>query len=266
MSDIIKEFHIKAKKSFGQNFLINTSVLETIASEFNIEWKNIVEVGPGYGALTQYLLAEQPDSLTLVELDRDMIAVLETRIGKWELDTKNTDFEIKNQDVLLYEPKYEKYFVIANIPYYITSPILKRFLYDTKHKPEAMLILMQKEVAEKIVSRKNKTSVLSLFIQKKAHTSKVIDVKNTDFKPAPKVDSIVLKFESHSLYSDSDDEKFLEFIKIAFKEPRKFLIKNLASKYEISKLEQVFDELWLDKKIRAEDVQIEDYLKMMEKI
>ncbi len=266
MSDIIKEFHIKAKKSFGQNFLINTLVLETIAKEFNIEWKNIVEVGPGYGALTQYLLEENPASLTLVELDRDMIAVLESRIGKWELNTKNTDFEIVNQDVLKYEPKYEKYAVIANIPYYITSPILKRFLYDTTYKPEAMLILMQKEVAEKIVSRKNKTSVLSLFIQKKAHTSKVIDVKNTDFKPAPKVDSIVLKFESHSLYTDFDDEKFLEFIKIAFKEPRKFLIKNLSSNYEISKLEKMFDELNLDRKIRAEDVQIEDYLNMMEKI
>lgn len=266
MSDIIKEFHIKAKKSFWQNFLINTVVLETIAKEFNIEWKNIVEVGPGYWALTDYLLKEKPASLTLVELDRDMIAVLESRIGKWELYIKNTDFEIVNQDVLKYEPKYEKYFVIANIPYYITSPILKRFLYDTTHKPEAMLILMQKEVAEKIVSRKNKTSVLSLFIQKKAQVSKVIDVKNTDFKPAPKVDSTVLKFESHSLYTDYDDEKFLEFIKIAFKEPRKFLIKNLSSNYEISKLEKMFDELSLDRKIRAEDVQIEDYLEMMGKI
>lgn len=264
MSDIIKEFHIKAKKSFGQNFLINNSVLETIAWELHVEWKNIVEVWPGYWALTEYLLKEKPKSLSLVELDRDMISILEARVLKWELDTNWVDFEINNIDVLKYEPKYEKYFVIANIPYYITSPILRRFLYETSNKPEAMLILMQKEVAEKIVSRKKKTSVLSLLMEKKSHISKVIDVKNIDFKPAPKVDSAVLKFELHNLYTEMDDDKFEEFIKIAFKEPRKFLIKNLSSKYELSKLESVFDNLKIDKKIRPEDLKIEEYLKMIE--
>lgn len=266
MANTIKEFNIKAKKSFWQNFLQNIQVLEKIAREFDIRWKNILEIWPWYWALTSYLLDEKPTGLTLVELDRDMIEILNKRIENKELIIWNTNFEIVNIDVLKYEPNFLNYFVIANIPYYITSPILKRFLYDTANKPEAMIILMQKEVREKIIHKKNKSSVLSLYIQKKREVSKVIDVKNTDFKPAPKVDSVVLKFVLHNKYNELDDNKFLDFIKIAFKEPRKMLIKNLSSKYEISILEEIFDKLWFDKKIRPEDLSIENYLEMIKQI
>lgn len=266
MNNTLKDFNIKAKKSFWQNFLQNTQVLEKISREFDIKWKNILEIWPWYWALTTYLLHEKPSALTLVELDLDMIEVLNQRIEKKELVLGNTDFQIINIDILKYEPNFSDYFVIANIPYYITSPILRKFLYDVTNKPKAMLILMQKEVWEKIIHPKNKSSVLSLYIQKKRNSSKIIDVKNTDFHPAPKVDSVVIKFELHDKYKENDDDEFLEFIKLAFKEPRKMLIKNLSSKYEISNLETIFDDLKIDKKARAEDLDLEKYLEMIEKI
>ena len=116
MSNTIKEFNIKAKKSFWQNFLQNTQVLEKIAREFDIRWKNILEIWPWYWALTSYLLDEKPTSLTLVELDLDMIEILNKRIENKELIIWNTNFEIVNIDVLKYEPNFLNYFVTL---YYI---------------------------------------------------------------------------------------------------------------------------------------------------
>lgn len=139
---------IKAKKSLGQNFLIDKEALFDISSSIEITGKNIIEVGPGYGALTEYIINESPQSITLVELDRDMIEILDDRLqNEW----KGTPIFIENQDVLQFVPKEENYSVIANIPYYITSPILFRFLYDLPNPPDEMTIMMQKEVGEKIL-------------------------------------------------------------------------------------------------------------------
>ena len=139
---------IKAKKSLGQNFLIDEEALFDISSSTRITGKNIIEVGPGYGALTEYIIKENPYTLTLVELDQDMINILDDRLkNEW----KNVSIFIENQDVLQFVPKEENYSVIANIPYYITSPILFRFLYDLPNPPDEMMIMMQKEVGEKIL-------------------------------------------------------------------------------------------------------------------
>lgn len=139
---------IKAKKSLGQNFLIDEEALFDISSSIEITGKNIIEVGPGYGALTEYIIRENPKSLTLVELDRDMIVILEDRM---ENEWKDHPILIENQDILQFIPKEGNYSVIANIPYYITSPILFRFLYDLPNSPDEMTIMMQKEVGEKIL-------------------------------------------------------------------------------------------------------------------
>ena len=146
MHDIIKKYNIKAKKSLWQNFLMNLWVLDEICNITNIKEQNILEVWPWFWALTQRLLECNPKSLKLVELDTDMISILNQRIDKNDLIISNTDFEINNIDILKYEPTFSDYKVIANIPYYITSPILFRFLYELKNKPTEMIILMQKEV------------------------------------------------------------------------------------------------------------------------
>ncbi|MFC1797964.1 rRNA adenine N-6-methyltransferase family protein [Patescibacteria group bacterium] len=125
------------------------------------------------------------------------------------------DFKINRKDILKYKPEEEQYSVIANIPYYITSPILRHFLYNVENKPEEMVILMQKEVAEKIMLNfKNKSSVLSLFVEKKSDVSYEQDVPKDFFAPAPKIDSAVLLFKYNNKFEDIDDEKFFKMIKI----------------------------------------------------
>jgi 16S rRNA (adenine1518-N6/adenine1519-N6)-dimethyltransferase len=141
MSDITR---IRAKKSLGQNFLIDEEALADIASSVVVDNKHIIEVGPGYGALTDYLIASNPVSLTLVELDTDMIRILEEKY--------HSPIMILHEDVLQFTPRVEQYSVIANIPYYITSPILFHFLYASEFtSPEEMVIMMQEEVGEKIL-------------------------------------------------------------------------------------------------------------------
>ena len=260
--EILKKYNIKAKKSLGQNFLVNDKIVEQIANIIELENKNIVEVGPWYWALTQKLLEKNPKNLSLVELDKDMIAILQDRINSWDLNLRNTDFKINNIDILKFDPEFNNYSVIANIPYYITSPILRHFLYDLKNKPEAMVILMQKDVWDKILDNKKK-SVLSLMVAKKAKVSEKIFVWKQNFIPSPKVESSVLLFESHNLYDKIDDNKFLELIKKWFLSPRKKLVKNLVNSWFSKDLVvKNLEKIWVSTDSRPENLWIEDWCKL----
>ena len=260
--EILKKYSIRAKKALGQNFLVDDEAVEAIAQSIEVKNKNIVEVGPWYWALTEKLFKQEPKSLDLVELDTDMIDILNDRSKNWDFHTKNTHFHINNIDVLKYQPNFDSYDVIANIPYYITSPILRHFLYDVSNKPENMVILMQDDVGEKILGKwKNKSSVLSLFIEKKCYVSEVIKVPKECFIPAPKVESSVLLFEIHNDFSDTNDEQFLQVIKKGFSEPRKKLSKNLIKWwYAKQKVWEVFEKLELWENIRWEDLNIDEWI------
>lgn len=266
--DLIKKYQIKAKKSLWQNFLVNDEILDSIANILEIENKKIIEVWPWYWALTEKILEKNPEKLTLVELDREMIEILEKRISF--NDFKNIDkLEIENIDILKFFPDFEKYFVIANIPYYITSPILRHFLYDMKNSPEKMLILMQKDVWDKIIlwqenTKKAKSSVLSLFVAKKCYAKEVIFVWKENFSPAPKVESSVILFEKHDKYDFLDDEIFFDFIKKAFQEPRKKLLNNLVKAwYEKEYIKNIFNQKSIDENIRPEDLNISSWCQLI---
>lgn len=153
--EILHHYGIRAQKSLGQNFLVNNDILEAIADSIEIAGKDILEIGPGYGALTEKILMRKPKSLTLIELDKKMVSILESRLQEGDLIIpKETIFTIVEGDVLKYMPTEPSYSIIANIPYYITSPILFRFLHELEHKPNEMVILMQKEVGDKILRKK----------------------------------------------------------------------------------------------------------------
>lgn len=266
MQDIFKKYKIIAKKSLWQNFLTDEKILSEISSITNIEWESILEIWPWFWALTWLILDKNPKSLTLVELDKDMIEILNDRVKNNDLDiSKVSNFEIINQDVLKIEPELSSYKVIANIPYYITSPILFKFLYEVKNKPTEMIILMQKEVWERIIgiekNKKTKSSVLSLFVQKKCTVSPKIDVLKNCFVPAPKVDSIVLHFKLNDDNSWIDDNVFLAFIKASFSNPRKKLISNLVNAwYEKEQYLAKLKEMWFDENVRGEELGVEDYM------
>jgi 16S rRNA (adenine1518-N6/adenine1519-N6)-dimethyltransferase len=153
--EILKHYGIRAQKSLGQNFLVNDEILETIADSIQISGEDILEIGPGYGALTEKILARKPRSLTLVELDSQMVNILRSRIHEGDIFIPTeTTFQIIEGDVLKHIPQLSNYSIIANIPYYITSPILFRFLHELENKPKEMVILMQKEVGDKICRKK----------------------------------------------------------------------------------------------------------------
>lgn len=266
--NLIKKYNIKAKKSLWQNFLINENILEDISSILNVHSKNIIEVWPWYWALTEKLLKKDPKNLTLLELDKNMVDILEDRLKKGEFKNSSNIF-IKNIDVLDYFPEFEEYFVIANIPYYITSPILRHFLYNCENKPEKMLILMQKDVWDKIIlwqdkDWKVKTSVLSLFVAKKCFAREVIFVWKENFFPSPKVESSVLLFESHDKFDFVDDKLFLDFIKKWFREPRKKLINNLSkSGFDKDFIKQIFNNRNIEENTRPEDIDISTWCQLI---
>lgn len=265
MEEIIKKYNIKAKKSFGQNFLMDEKILHDISEITNIYWENILEVWPWFWALTWKILDKNPISLTLVELDNFMVDILNDRIKHQELETIKTHFEIINADILTIESKYENYKIIANIPYYITSPIIFRFLYEVKYKPSEMIILMQKEVWERITAKKS--SVLSLFIQKKCMVQQKIFVSKTCFSPSPKIDSWVLFFQTHTMYDDVNDALFLSFIKASFSNPRKKMVNNLANAgYNKQKILLKIWEIWFNENTRAEELSIDNFIFLFKKI
>lgn len=232
----------------------------------------------------------KPSSLTLVELDPDMVAILEDRIVKGDLKVpEGTRFEILKMDVLEYEPGFPEYRVIANIPYYITSPILDRFLYELPVRPEAMVILMQKEVAERIVAKDGKESGLSIFCKNAcAAIEHVAKVPAGCFRPAPKVDSAVLRFltggngRNPSLRTSStqgsadcsrsltdfdhsrdpeSDVRFLKTVRAGFSSPRKKAVSNLATGMGVPKdaVAALFAQLGLREDERPERISLETW-------
>lgn len=272
--DLIKTYNINPKKSLWQNYLIDENILDEIVSSTNIKWENILEIWPWFWALTERIISNLPKSLNLVEIDTKMIDIIQDRINKKDLIVDKINFEIHNEDILKFETKFKNnsYIVIANIPYYITSAILYKFLYTIKNKAKKMLIMMQKDVADKIMIWQNnnqwkiKTSFLSLYIWKKTHVKSICFVSKNCFYPAPKVDSEVLLFDTHNNYNDVKDEDFLDFLKIWFSKPRKKLINNLEKKYSKGLILEIFDSLNIKEKTRWEELDLDSWINLFKKL
>lgn len=269
--------HIK-KKSLGQNFLNNPNVIERISHSMDVSDQLVVEVGPGQWALTKEILKQKPKQLHVIELDRDLIPYLKeefgTNITVHHADVLTTDV-ISTEDWIEIlqvqewkEDTHGNYVVFGNIPYYITSPIITHFLYEVSSRPEKMVLMMQKEVAEKILARDGKESVLSLSVKLMCtHVKKVCDVGRWNFSPPPKVDSAVLLFELRNDASREFGKQVLWLIHAGFSQKRKKLINNLRQQVGSTlPWEWVFADLSLNIDIRAEDVELSVWERMMKKI
>lgn len=268
MSQFLREYYqISAKKKLGQNFLTDENKLQIIAQAYPLAGQNVIEVWPGYGALTEYILQEHPTSLDLVELDRDMIAILEDRLSPasaYPLMIEQSTVQILHKDVLKLEQIPEKSIIVANIPYYITSPILTHFLMHLHSHVDAMVIMMQREVAEKILAKKWKHSYLSISCH--LFCSEILLVTNvpaSSFVPAPKVDSSVLLFTTAGLNDEEliYKQKILQLASHGFREPRKKLVSNLAKygSYDKWDIISLFEKLDLSENLRAEDLSTENW-------
>ena len=254
----------RAKKSLGQNFLKDNSIVKKIMDAAEIQkTDHLVEIGPGEGFLTRALL-EKTAHLTAIELDNDLIPFLKIEFGRRE------GFELLHEDALKFIAPSTPYKVVANIPYYITSPLLNHFLYDqflNGNPPKMLVLMVQKEVAEKIISKDGKQSMLSLEVQLFGKASLVCTVPREAFRPAPKVESAVIKIEVFDEPVIACDlPKLFQLFKQGFSEKRKKLINNLArNQYGSAEvLRELFARLEINPDIRAERLGFEDWKKLFE--
>jgi len=254
LRDFLKLHRIWTKKKFGQNFLQCRESLERIVELGELSpGEIVVEVGPGHGVLTRELLQEGV-IVHAVEIDPDVLPALSASTQQWK---KN--LTVDNCHVLNFNPPKGKYKFIANIPYHLTSPILRKFLIDTENKPTKLVMLVQKEVAEKIACNPEKDSLLSIMVKTFGTPSYAFTVTADKFFPAPKVDSAVLVIDTFEKPLINVPSKiYFEMLFAGFSSPRKKLKNALMKRLMLTKpvIDPIFDTLGIDHDCRAQNVTI----------
>jgi 16S rRNA (adenine1518-N6/adenine1519-N6)-dimethyltransferase len=250
---------IKAKKSLGQNFLINTGILDKIVISADIaKTDTVVEVGPGTGLLTEKLAAKAKNVIA-VEKDHRLILDLSQKF-------KNTDVQIVQADILRWDAGNlpQDYKIVANIPYYITSHFL-RTIFEKWPKPKLIVLTIQKEVAQRILAKPPHMNLLALSIQLYAEPEIISYVSKGSFRPTPKVDSAVIRLIPRATKVDAG---LMDFLKIGFGQKRKKLLGLLAqnSKIESSKLKDIFKQLNIAQDARAENLTITEWQELKQNL
>ena len=270
---IMKKYNIRANKSLGQNFLISQSVVETIVESSEIEREDLViEIGPGLGTLTKYLL-EKAGKVICIELDKKMVRILEDRFKLYN------NFELLYQDVLKVDLKniikkekeknnFKNVKIVANLPYYITTPIIMKLL-EEKLDLESITVMIQKEVADRLIATPGdkETGTITYSVYYYATSQAILEVPNDSFIPEPEVTSKVIKLNirKNPPVKVKSKEVMFRIIKSAFMQRRKTLLNALVNtKVFLNKEEgiRILKEIGLAEDIRAEKLTIEDFAKI----
>jgi 16S rRNA (adenine1518-N6/adenine1519-N6)-dimethyltransferase len=242
----LRQFGLRVRKGLGQHFLIDEEVLKLITSTAKLNPSDVViEIGPGLGVLTRQL-AEQAGRIIAVELDSELAAILEQTLASFDnVIIVNENVLKVAPTVLLQQPKTpfspatgSHYKVVANLPYYITSPALRHFL-EASLKPQAMVVMVQKEVAQTIVARPGQMSVLSISVQFYGKPTIIDYIPAQCFYPAPEVDSAILRID---LYPEpavavTDEPSFFKLVRAGFTASRKQITNSLAQGLGLTKTE-----------------------------
>lgn len=272
IKEICKLLEIVPSRSKGQNFLVNEKIYDGIVKAADLKNSDsVLEIGPGLGFLTMKLAATAKKVLA-VELDDALAHYLQMGIDAANID----NIEIINEDILKFNldsyitDKFKaNYKVVANLPYNITSIFLRQ-IFSLDNKPELMVLMLQKEVAERINAVPGEMSILAVSVQYYADIEIIREVKAANFWPAPKVDSAIILFKlkpknylGHD-YKLAEDKKFFRLIKFGFSAKRKMLKNNLAGglKIEPNQSEKILLKHNLNPKIRAEDLSLDDWYKI----
>jgi len=275
---------LKAKKSLGQNFLKDEAVLQRIVESAELSKEDVViEIGTGTGLLTEKL-AGKCKKVIAIELDDRLVSVLQEKF-------KDTNVEIIHGDILninlpeLIENQQLQdagYKVVANIPYYITAPII-RLMLETKYPPKEMILMVQKEVAERIVAKPGEMSILAVSVQYYAQAQFLFTVFKESFDPKPKVDSAVVRIAPYCSspsgrgcpvigtgeggdVSKEETKKFFRIVKSGFSAKRKTLVNNLSNGLQLDKsiVEEKLESLGFPRSTRAQELGVEDWKKLVE--
>ena len=267
---IMKKYNIRANKNLGQNFLINSEVVENIINSSEITQEDmVIEIGPGLGTLTKYLL-EKAGKVLCIELDSKMVKILNNRFSLYD------NFEIINADVLKInlneiineikrQEKIKKVKVVANLPYYITTPIIMKLLEENLDI-ESITVMIQKEVADRLIETpggKN-TGAITYTVYYYCESEKIMEVPNSSFIPEPEVTSEVIKMNLRDkpAVEIKNPKVMFMIIKSAFMQRRKTLLNALTNtKVFINKDEglRILRELNLSENVRAEELSIQDF-------
>lgn len=250
---------MKAKKSLGQNFLIDQAIIKNISDSIPAMEKDlIIEIGPGMGALTKYL-KQKNSQLICYEIDLDMKRYLSS------FEDKKT--KIIYQDILLTDIKstiqnlkYQNLYIVGNLPYYITTPIIKHLINQDLNVSE-MIFMVQEEVADRFtaVPKNKEYGSMTLFLKYYYDVKKLFKVSKYAFNPVPKVESAIIKLVKRKESVVVDSEKYFKLINDSFKMKRKTLKNNLSG-YDFDKVINVLKKYNLDDKVRAEEISEEVFI------
>ena len=291
IKNLCKELDIRPTKSKGQNFLIDGNILNKIVKVSDLKKSDtVLEVGPGLGCLTVEL-AKRAGKVISVELDRKLAAYLRGIMEEYgnvemvegdilklpiadlrlpiEDDATDDDAASRRIQDTRYRIQDTGYKIVANLPYNITSRFLRKFL-TAENKPSEMVLMIQKEVAQRICAKAGDMSLLAVSVQFYGEP-KIIDyVSKNCFWPSPEVDSAVLRIKlwGDSMKHDVADDAFFRIVKIGFSSKRKQLANNLAAglQREKDEMREILVECGLDKKVRAEDLDVSDWVEIVENI
>lgn len=263
---ILNKYNAHANKSYGQNFLIDQNVVDGILEKANVNSNDlIIEIGPGLGNLTSPLL-EKAGKVICIELDPKMISILTDRFSLYK------NFELINEDVLKVDlnkiiennNQFKTAKVVANLPYYITTPIIMKLLED-KLNLESITVMVQKEVAERLADKPGgkETGAITYSINYYTNPEIIIDVPRDSFIPSPNVDSAVIKLDvlKEPKIKVIDEKLFFKIVKFAFLQKRKTLMNSLSNSGLVSKefIENMLNTLNIDLRIRAEQLSLEQF-------
>lgn len=258
---------MKAKKSLGQNFLNSDKALMSIIDAADVNAHDVIlEIGPGRGILTEKLVILAA-KVVAVEKDDELYKFLQEKFSD---EIRKGRLDLIHGDILHFNPHSLEFYedfnfkIVANIPYNITGAIIRKFL-SADYQPEIMVILVQKEVAERI-ARDKKESILSLSVKAYGQPKYIETVKAGSFRPIPNVDSAILAIEniSKDFFKGFTEKQFFQIVHAGFKSKRKKLSSNLSEIFHKNNVQKAFHKLNMDENIRAEDVNLEIWANLAE--
>jgi 16S rRNA (adenine1518-N6/adenine1519-N6)-dimethyltransferase len=269
---ILKKYNIKANKSLGQNFLINQNVIDEIVNSADINKEDLViEIGPGLGTLTKHLL-EKAGKVICIELDERMVRIVNDRFSLYD------NFEIINKDVLkvnlneIIEKENKRCKIVANLPYYITTPIIMKLL-ESKLNIESITVMIQKEVADRLIAKPGEklAGSITYTVYYYCESEKVLEVPNSSFIPEPEVTSEVIKMNlrKEPVVKVKDHKRMFAVIKAAFMQRRKTLLNSLTNGQIFSskqKALEIFEKLDINQNSRAEELTLEKFAEITDYI
>ncbi len=258
----LKNRKIKPKKRLGQNFLISKNIAGRICQIGGVKKGDfIIEIGPGTGALTEKII-EKGANVAAIEKDVNLVSLLAEKFkGEGKLKIVNGDFLDIDMEKIVGNKKYK---IIANLPYYISLPAIRK-IFSLKNKPAISVLMLQKEVGERICSKPPKMSKLAVFCQLHSLPKIEMMVSRNNFFPKPKVDSVIIKLETKQ--SANEPKNFSRIISAAFSKPRKQLAGNLSKSFSLPKeaVENWLSSAGIKPKDRPQDIYLEQWIKLAKK-